>query len=64
MLTFELMGNELSPMVQNVCANEFHLILIAECVQCPVLLSGNRHDMTLSYSYDVNSALELMISRV
>jgi hypothetical protein len=34
------------------------LILIAECAQDPVLLSGNRHDMTFSYSYDVNSAVE------
>jgi hypothetical protein len=35
-----------------------HLILIAECAQDPVLLSGNRQDVTFSYSYDVNSAVE------
>jgi hypothetical protein len=34
------------------------LIVIAECAEDCVLLNGNRHDMTFSYSYDVNSAVE------
>jgi hypothetical protein len=48
-------GNELSPMVEMSVHISICLILIAECAHDPALLSGNRHDMTFSYSYDVNT---------
>jgi hypothetical protein len=39
-------------------AVEMGLILIAECARPYLVKWKQKHDMTFSYSYDVNSAVE------